>query len=399
MKVFFLFQILVLLMVLQSCSEKETCSSPETTNINEELQTLIDEEYGNYIANYPGFPGGIAIHVSYPNGEAFVQSGFSEPITKNHYLRAQSITKTFTASGIMLLHQRGLLNIRSSIIDIIPNSTQPYIPDTPNYNIPHKDSITIWQLLTHRAGVFDPVNDDTSFLDSVLASDPNYTFSFDDVIGYVARLQQSYFLPGTDYKYSNAGYVLLAKIIERVSGKSYQQFMNDEFIIPLELTATSFPDQGSEQTLPTPFINTMAWVYGQTLDLTEQNMTYDVGEGNMISSTNDLNKFFKLLINGDAGISSLNVNNYMLDCRPMHDIGAVSQGAGLEYFNNLGYGHGGDGTGFTIRSFYDPSTNIMITGLFNCWNYKDGADNASYFMEQQNILYYLLYETKSKILD
>jgi len=143
----------------------------------------------------------------------------------------------------------------------------------------------------------------------------------------------------------------------------------------------------------------MAWAFDQIFDLTEQNMTYDIGDGNMISSTEDLNKFLKLLINGDAGISSLNVNNYMMDCRPISDIGAVSVGFGLEYYNNLGYGKGGDGAGFTIRSFYDPSNNIMITGLFNCWNYKDGENDASYFMEQQYLLYHLLYETKSKILE
>ncbi len=399
MKKLFLVQILFLFIVLQSCSTEETCVSPVIPNIGAELQTMLDGEYENYINKYPGFPGGFAIHVSYPGGDDFLQSGFSEPISKNHYLRAQSITKTFTASGIMLLHQKGLLNIHQTIINTIPNSIEPYIPNTPNYNIPHKDQINIWHLLTHRAGVYDPVNDDTSYLDSVLATNPNYTFSLDEIIGYVARLQISYFPPGTDYHYSNAGYVILAKIIERVSGKSYKQFMIDEFVNPLGLNATSFLDKGEEQTLPNPFVNSLAWANNQTLDLTEQNMTYNIGEGNMISSTDDLNKFLKLLINGDAGISSLNVNNYMMDCRPISDIGAVSVGFGLEYYNNLGYGKGGDGAGFTIRSFYDPSNNIMITGLFNCWNYKDGENDASYFMEQQYLLYHLLYETKSKILE
>ena len=119
----------------------------------------------------------------------------------------------------------------------------------------------------------------------------------------------------------------------------------------------------------------------------------------MISTTADLNKFFKLLINGDAGISSLNVNNYMMDCRPMSDIGSVSQGGGLEYFNNLGFGHGGDGTGFTIRSFYDPANDFMITGFFNCWNYSEGVDYADLFKEQQYLLYELLYEAKKESLD
>ena len=397
MKNIFLVQILFLFTVLTSCSTEECTVSPVGSNLSEELQTLINQEYDSYQAKYPSFPGGIAFQIQYENEDVFVQKGFQTPISSSHHIRAQSITKTFTAAGVMLLHQKGLLNIHHNITDTIPNSNNTYIPDTRNYNIPYKDQIRIWDLLTHRAGVFDPVNDDTFFLDSVLAEHPDYTFSLDEIIGESTRLQKSYFQPGTGYHYSNAGYVILAKIIERVSEKSYKQFMNDEFVIPLSLLDTSFPDIGTDQNLPTPFVDSWYWSPPESMNATEQNMTYDIGEGNMISSSQDLSKFFKLLLNGEAGISSTNVNNYMMDVRPTSDVGALSVGAGLEYFNNLGFGKGGDGAGFTIRCFYDPTKNFMITGFFNCWNYKDR--NVSYFAEQQRNLYELLYKIKQETLD
>jgi len=400
MKKFILYQVLFLFILFSSCSKENTPVAPPDSEFANKLQTLLNQEYDAYIAKYPGFPGGIAIQVSTPNGDAFLQKGFPTPITNSHHLRAYSITKTFTAAGIMLLHQRGQLDIHNYITDIIPNSNLPYIPDsteTWKYNIPFKNQIRIWDLLTHRAGVFDPSNDDVFFLDSVLASKPNYTFTLDEIIGYVARLQLSYFPPGQGYHYSNAGYVMLAKIIERVSGKSYRQFMNDEFVIPLGLKESSFPDLGTEMTIPYPFVDSWGWIGGQSTNLNEQNMTYNIGEGNMISSSRDITKFYEMLLSGRAGISLLNVTNYMMDCRPTTDVGALSVGAGLEYYNNLGYGKGGDGSGFTIRAFYDPDKKFMIIGFFNCWNYKDGIGNQSYFMEQQILLYNLLYKVKQEV--
>ncbi len=380
-----------------SCQDSKSPVQSAVSELQTKLDKLLDDEYNDYMNEYPEFPGGMALQVSSQYGDVFVHKGFSESVTNRHHIRAQSITKTFTAAGIMVLFQRGLLDVHDFITDPIPYSALSYIPETPQYNIPYKNEIRIWDLLNHRAGVFDPVNDDITYVDSVLAVNPDHTFTLDEVIGYVSKLQLSYFAPGEGWHYSNAGYVILAKIIERVSGKSYRQFMNDEFVVPLGLINTSFPDQGTEQSLPYPYVDSYYWSEALTVKTTEQNMTYDIGEGNMISSIEDLCNFFEALFNGNSGVDFVKVNNYMMDCRPTSDVGSRSWGAGLEYLNGLGYGHGGDAMGYTTHCVYDPENDLMITFFFNCWNFKYGEENPSYFFEQKSMMYDFLYRVKEEV--
>jgi len=388
---------LSLLFLLEGCTKDETPVAPVSSNIGEKLQTLLAREYDAYIAKYPGFPGGVAVQVLYKNETAFAYKGFSAEITNRYHLRAQSITKSFTAAGIMLLYQRGQLDIHDYITDNIPNSTEPYLPNNSNYNVPYKNQIRIWDLLTHRAGVFDPINDDRTYVDSLLNVDPNHSFTLDEIVGCATSYQISYFPPNGGWHYSNAGYVMLVKVIERVSGKSYKQFINDEFVLPLGLTDTNFPDSGTETTLPSPYIDSWAWSTALTINLTEQNMTYDIGEGNMISSVKDLGTFFKNLLTGSAGVNLKNVSNYMMDCKNVSDVGLMAFGGGLMYLNNLGYGHGGDGAGMSVRAFYDPQNDFQIIAYTNCYNYKDGQENGTYYAEQTDWFYQLLYKVKQEI--
>lgn len=141
------------------------------------------------MAKYPGFPGGFVILVLSAKGDGFAQQGVDASLTNRYHFRAQSTTKTITAAGIMLLHQENLLDFRQLITDTIPGTDYPYLPATPDYDIPYKDQITIWDLLTHRAGVWDLVNTETgqSFLDSILLENPNHTFSIDELTRFIAE--------------------------------------------------------------------------------------------------------------------------------------------------------------------------------------------------------------------
>lgn len=173
--------------------------------------------------------------------------------------------------------------------------------------------------------------------------------------------------------------------------------MTDEFVIPLGLTDTSFPDQGSDQTIPGPFVDSWAWVEGQSYNLTEQNMSANVGEGNMITSARDMSKFYQLLLKGEARVDIAHVSKYMMDCRLISPISTVGYGPGLFHYVNLGFGHGGDGAGFTVRCFTDPYSEFTVLGFFNCWNYKEGLGDRSYFNETDELLWNLLYRVKVEI--
>jgi D-alanyl-D-alanine carboxypeptidase len=395
-----LIHLLVILVFLAACKKDEDDMQLDDRRLNEKLQTLAGQTYAEYVAEYPGFPGGFAIRVMHNEETGFGHQGFAGNFSESVHFRGQSTTKTFTAAGIVLLYQRGLLHFDSLVTAAIPGKDIPYLPDTEDYNIPFKDSITIWQLLNHTAGVYDLINhsDGAAFLDSLLSQNPEITVTIDLMSSYISEHGKFEFEPGEGWVYSNSGYQLLAKIIERVSGKSYRQFMEDEFIMPLQLNETSFPDLGSEQTLPEPFLDSWGWLSGEPVNLTIQNISANVGEGNVITSARDLSRFYQLLLNGEAGIEMAYVSNYMMALVPTSQINSVSYGMGLFNYVHLGFGHGGDGAGISVRCYSDPANNFTVFVLTNCWNFYNGPADISLLQEQTLLLHNLMYETKKLVL-
>jgi CubicO group peptidase (beta-lactamase class C family) len=134
-----------------------------------------------------------------------------------------SITKTFTAMAIMILHERGRLNVQDPICK--------YLTDCPAA----WQQVTIHHLLTMSSGI------------------PNFT-DFPDWL-QTRALPSSYastiarfkdkpldFQPGDKYNYSNSGYVLLAQIVERVSGRTYEGFLRENMFAPLRMINTGYDD-------------------------------------------------------------------------------------------------------------------------------------------------------------
>jgi CubicO group peptidase (beta-lactamase class C family) len=158
------------------------------------------------------------------DNKPFYQScfGYSDfenktPLNENTLFDLASLSKQFTAMTIMLLKKQGKLDYTQKIEDIIPD-------------FPYKN-ITIQNLLNHTSGL------------------PDYTELFEenwdkskiagnkDVLEYLIKYKpKTSFKPGEEYEYSNTGYVVLSLIVEKVSGKTYSQFINDNILEPLEMT-------------------------------------------------------------------------------------------------------------------------------------------------------------------
>jgi D-alanyl-D-alanine carboxypeptidase len=265
-------------------------------------------------------------------------------------------------------------------------SSDLYLPNTPEYNIPNKDSITILDLLRHRAGVFDVSNDpipDTvssslpykglNYIEYILDSDPLHTFTFDELIKVAAQGQLSYFLPNTAYHYSNTGYSILGKIIERVSQKSYQQFLMEDIILPMGLQHTSMPVLGTDQNIPEPFVPGYVLTADSLVNVTMSNISANVGEGTLLTTPYDLSHFLRKLLSGQGVLSPHLVNSVMMNCLPNGSIYAGGYGCGLSYLNNLGYGHSGAHEGYLSQMAYDPQIDFTIVVFTNGWNLKGGT--------------------------
>jgi CubicO group peptidase (beta-lactamase class C family) len=140
------------------------------------------------------------------------------PATK---FRLGSLTKQFTAASILLLEERGKLAVTDSV--------KKYLADAPAA----WDKITVFHLLTHTSGV----PSFTSFADYAQLEPFSTTPE-----KLVARFRDRPldFEPGEKWSYSNSGYVLLGYLIERVSGQTYQQFVQQNLFTPLGMKDSGY---------------------------------------------------------------------------------------------------------------------------------------------------------------
>jgi CubicO group peptidase (beta-lactamase class C family) len=137
------------------------------------------------------------------------------PLSEHSSFSLASVSKPFTALGIMLLAWKGKLTLDDSV-------TQ-HIPRLASY-----DGITIRHLLHHTSGVPDYMDLTARYWD------PAHIFCNVDLIDLIATHgSQPYFAPGQQFEYSNTGYVLLGEIISRASGISFAEFMAQEIFKPL----------------------------------------------------------------------------------------------------------------------------------------------------------------------
>jgi CubicO group peptidase (beta-lactamase class C family) len=138
---------------------------------------------------------------------------------QTHY-RLASVTKQFTAASILLLAQDGKLSLDDPV--------RKWLPSLPAAT----DAITIRHLLTHTSGLVD--------YEDVMAPDATEQVHDIDVLHLLETQDHLYFAPGSDYRYSNSGYSLLALIVGKASGEDYASFVRDRIFKPLGMTSVAY---------------------------------------------------------------------------------------------------------------------------------------------------------------
>jgi D-alanyl-D-alanine carboxypeptidase len=335
-----------------------------------------------------GYPaaGGAVLYVWTPSGAHFASTGMENASPGIHF-RIASNTKTFTAAAIMLLQQRGLLLIDDVITANIPGTATPYVPDSPDFAIPHKGSITIRKLLSHTAGVYDVSNELMPvgspcpyaglYYPATLAA--SHQFTFDELVGVDAQCNASYWTPSEDrYHYSNTGYSLLGKIIERVSGLTYSEFITRNLIVPNGLTETSSPSLSTETTIPAPFAVGYTHQSGELTATVADNMSINVAEGNLISTPEQLARWNRALLSGTAGLDATTVAS--MKCTvPAGATGCY--GLGIEQRPGLGYGHTGGHRGYASIMSYDPVHDVSVVLFFSLIDFDALDAQATVLLE------------------
>ncbi|MBK7631174.1 MAG: serine hydrolase [Ignavibacteriales bacterium] len=185
---------------------------------NEDIIDKIFIEYNN-----PKLPGAAVMVIE--NGDKVFIKGYGLAnlekdigVTVETNFRLASVTKQFTAMSILMLIDRGKLSFETTLKNIFP-----YFPDYGN-------NITIKNLLQHTSGLIDyeDLIDDTV---TVQVKDK-------DVLDMIMKTDSTYFIPGSQHKYSNTGYSLLALTVEKISGIPFRDFLRDNIFTPLEMNNT-----------------------------------------------------------------------------------------------------------------------------------------------------------------
>lgn len=271
------------------------------------------------------------------------------PMRPDHVLRIGSITKQFTAAAILLLQDRGKLDVSDEITKYLPKfSTQG-------------ETITIAQLLAHTSGICSFTDIPGYWRGDLIRTD----VSVAEMIDLFAD-QPLQFSPGSEFSYSNSGYVLLGAIIERVSGMTYAEFMHSEIFEPLGLLDTRY---GGQQLVPRRAAGYEIGHDEQIHNALPISMTHPYAAGALLSTVDDLGRWNAALFDGK--LLSEEAVRAMTTAAKLNDGSVTEYGCGLYVRERDGFrvfSHSGGIHGFSTSAVWLPDVRVYAVVLSNLEN-------------------------------
>jgi len=200
-------------------------------------------------------------------GCADIENGVLATSRTNY--RLASVSKQFTAAAVLLLAEDGRVSLGDRLREFFPSLA------------PSLDAVTIHHLLTHASGLID--------YEELISPETTMQLCSADVLQLLEAQKTGYFAPGSNYRYSNSGYALLALIVERVSGGTFADFLARRVFGPLGMNHTVAHEEGISTVGNRAFGYTMTngeWARK------DQSLTSAVlGDGGIYSSIDDLAKW------------------------------------------------------------------------------------------------------------
>jgi CubicO group peptidase (beta-lactamase class C family) len=259
---------------------------------------------------------------------------WSIPNTPTTKFRIGSLTKQFTAAAILLLEEQGKLKTDDLV--------KTHWPDAPAA----WNKVTLFHLLTHTSGMPAPDNEAWR-----LSEGPT------EKVVALFRDKPLDFEPGSQYAYSNAGYIVLGYLIERISGQSYDDFLKEKIFTPLGMKDTGVDSnagiiaQRAAGYSPGPMGVTNAPYFS---------MASSIGSGALYSTTEDLNRWVQGLFGGKV-LSAASLKKLMAPVKENYAMGLeVTKDKGRDVIR-----HGGSIAGFNTYLAWFPEEKLTIVALSN----------------------------------
>lgn len=294
-------------------------------------------------------------------GMANIETGISfSPDTPS---AIASLTKQFTAVAVLILYEREELTLETAIRSILPELPAAW------------SEITVHHLLTHQSGIpnYTDITGDTPEAIDGLTNQ--------DALDLVLQDPTLDFPPGTNTSYSNTGYIILAMMVERLTGMSYAEFLHETIFQPLGMMATFVSDES------VVYPSNTAQPYDEHNQLNEY-VLYTYGDGGIYMTLNDYFKWDRALYTDDI------VQQSTLEL-------AFTGYTGGD--NNYGYGwmvgshygskslrHGGFSTGFLNYVLRIPEQRFTYLFLSNGGVFaNDGFDTWTSELMDEILAHYL----------
>jgi CubicO group peptidase (beta-lactamase class C family) len=297
----------------------------------------FEKKLGNFMANI-NFSGSVLI---VKNNKVEIIKGYSMADLGNHQANGPdtvfqigSLTKAFTAAAILKLQEDGKLNINDTVAK--------YIKDYPY-------EISLYQLLTHTSGIpnFTEFPDYPTTMNIKVSTSQNVAKFKDRPLD---------FQPGTQFHYSNSGYILLGQIIEVVSGQTYGDYVQEHIFSKLSMTRSGYLNKDQ---LGDDMAKGYWEQYGQLKPSMDIDMTVPFSAGGVYSTVNDLYKWIKGLEEGKV-VSAASWQAMRIPNKEKYALG-------WQIPNQQGmiYQHGGNINGFSGFIYRDMQKGSAVIILSN----------------------------------
>ena len=348
--------------ILSSCHNRPD-DKVDMEQLKKRFQLTLDALQESY-----EFPGATAAFIL-PDGTV---NGFSTGLadveaetamTPDTRQLAGGVGKTFAAALALKLHNEGILNLDVPISSYLATEGA----DAWFLRLPNASHITMRHLLTHTSGITNHY-DEPEFVSEAIArldqEGPDSFFEPREMMEW-ALDQDSLFLQGQGYHYTDTGYILVGMVIEQVTGKRYYDLIEETFLLPFHLTQTAPSDHRDLPLLAAGYISPENEFQFPSKIATDGTLVFNpVSEwtsGGFISNPKDLVRWSKLLYEEDAlkgtYIEELLESGYRGKDRD------ITYGLGVYiYESSVGeaYGHDGEFPGYDTHVLYFPRYQIAV---------------------------------------
>ena len=361
-------------------------SSTQSLGINPKADTL-KKLLKKYTAD--GIPGAV-IAVKDNNGLWIGADGYAKLEDKTKMSPAmlqigRSITKIVTATAIMQLKEKGMVNLDQPIKDYLPANLHGLVPKT--------NVVTVRMLLNQTSGYSEYI--DAPEFQQRWLDNPLTVWTRAELQDLIKRTTTSLFVPGTDFKYSNTNYYLLSLLIDNITGEPHGKMFQKDIFNKLGLNETFY-----KQSQGYPFYNNLPNTYfpgfdnGKLENNTSVNLAWEQNEEygtvGLIASPENYISLMEGLVNGKlvSAASLSEMKQWVQGSRSSEP----DYGLGLSYWGykkKPNFGHDGDGVGCHSLLLYFPGSKTYLFIAVNATTHFGGKIQQTISNFQNEVCNYL----------